>query len=65
MSDKELSGRKALVTGGARGIGAAVAQALAGAGASVMIGDVLADLGQTTAAEVAKSGVKADSSNST
>lgn len=59
MSDKRLSGRKALVTGGARGIGAAVAQALAGAGASVMIGDVLADLGQTTAAEVAKSGVKA------
>ena len=29
MSGKSLAGRKALVTGGARGIGAAIAQALA------------------------------------
>ena len=33
MSGKSLAGRKALVTGGARGIGAAIAQALARAGA--------------------------------
>ena len=49
MTAFDLTGRKALVTGGARGIGAAIAQALAGAGASVMIGDLLADLGQSTA----------------
>jgi short-subunit dehydrogenase len=28
MSEKSLAGRKALVTGGARGIGAAIAEAL-------------------------------------
>ncbi len=53
-----LSGRKALVTGGARGIGAAIAGALAGAGASVMIGDVAEDVGRQTAGDLAKSGAK-------
>ncbi len=41
MSKFDLAGRKALVTGGARGIGAAIATALAKAGASVMIADIL------------------------
>src|SRR5687768_7911002 len=34
----DLSGKRALVTGGSRGIGAAIAQRLAGAGAHVFIG---------------------------
>ncbi len=58
MSGKSLAGRKALVTGGARGIGEAIATALANAGASIMITDVLTDLGKTTAANIAKTGVK-------
>lgn len=57
MSGKSLAGRKALVTGGARGIGEAIATALANAGASVMITDVLASLGKETAARIAKAGV--------
>src|ERR1700747_3845353 len=52
------AGRKALVTGGARGIGAAIAEGLTNAGASVMIGDILADLGNETAVRLAKSGAK-------
>ena len=35
-----LAGRHALVTGGAQGLGAAIAKALAEAGARVMIGDL-------------------------
>jgi len=48
MSMYDLAGRKALVTGGARGLGAGMAAALARAGAAVVIGDILADLGQAT-----------------
>lgn len=53
MSVQRLEGRTAFVTGGARGIGAAVAQALAASGASVMIGDLLEDLARETAARIA------------
>ena len=50
MTDFNLTGRKALVTGGARGLGAGMAVALAEAGAAVMIGDVLEAQGRDTAA---------------
>src|SRR5436189_6020293 len=49
MAQDALAGRHALVTGGARGLGAGMARALAAAGASVMIGDVLDDLAAETA----------------
>ena len=57
MSGKSLAGRKALVTGGARGIGAAIAQALARAGASIMIADILEETGRASAAAIAKEDV--------
>jgi NAD(P)-dependent dehydrogenase (short-subunit alcohol dehydrogenase family) len=56
MSVFELTGRRALVTGGARGLGAGMAQALAAAGASVMIADVLKDVGEQTAAGIEGAG---------
>jgi len=59
MSGYDLTGRKALVTGGARGLGAGMAQALARAGAAVAIGDIREDLGQVTADELKKSGATA------
>ncbi len=59
MSKFDLTGRKALVTGGARGLGAGMAEALARAGASVMIGDVLPELGRETAKKIAATGAKA------
>ena len=59
MTKFDLTGRKALVTGGARGLGEGMAQALAAAGASVMIGDVLTELGQKTANQLSANGAKA------
>jgi NAD(P)-dependent dehydrogenase (short-subunit alcohol dehydrogenase family) len=61
MTAQNLAGRHALVTGGARGIGAEIAAALARAGASVMIGDILTDLAKETAAGIGKLGVTAGS----
>lgn len=48
----ELAGRRALVTGGASGIGAAIAHAFADAGAHVIVADLDADAAARTAAEV-------------
>jgi len=47
-----LNGKLALVTGAGRGIGAAIAHALATAGAKVIITDIRADLVQRTAADL-------------
>jgi NAD(P)-dependent dehydrogenase (short-subunit alcohol dehydrogenase family) len=59
MSVFDLAGRHALVTGGARGLGAGMAQALARAGAAVMIGDILADAGRDAARALNATGAKA------
>jgi len=47
-----LSGAKAIVTGGARGIGAAIARRLVDEGAEVVILDLLADTGDACAASM-------------
>ena len=51
-SEIRLPGRKVLVTGGARGLGEAFVRALLGAGAQVIISDVLHERGQALAAEL-------------
>ena len=56
MSVYDLKGRKALVTGGAQGLGAGMVQALAAAGASVVIGDLQDEAGQATADSITSSG---------
>lgn len=52
MNAFDLTGRRALVTGGAQGLGEGMARALAAAGASVMIGDLQADTAQSVAASL-------------
>ena len=53
-----LNGKTALVTGGAQGIGKAIALALAKAGADVAVSDVNLEKASETAAEIAALGVK-------
>ncbi|MFE3193597.1 SDR family oxidoreductase [Nocardia sp. NPDC059240] len=53
MSNKDLTGKKIAITGGARGIGAATARLLADRGAAVALGDIDADLVDETAASIA------------
>lgn len=65
----DLSGKRALVTGGARGIGAAIAGELAECGADLLLVDVEAAALDNTAATLKETGVKvhtlvADLSNS-
>jgi 3alpha(or 20beta)-hydroxysteroid dehydrogenase len=59
MGSYDLTGRSALVTGGARGLGAGMAEALAKAGASVVIGDIREDLGRATADAIKQTGATA------
>src|SRR4030067_100913 len=54
----EFQGQVALVTGSARGIGRAIAEALAKKGADVVIADIHLDEAKETAAEVAVLGVR-------
>ena len=49
MTDLDLTGRKALVTGGAQGLGEGMARALAAAGAKVVVADLQDDLGPKVA----------------
>ena len=49
---EKLLGKSALISGGARGIGGAAARLLVQAGAKVVIGDVLEDVGRKHAADL-------------
>jgi 3alpha(or 20beta)-hydroxysteroid dehydrogenase len=60
MSVYNLTERKALVTGGARGLGEGMARALARAGAAVVIADIREDLGKATAAALREAGANAE-----
>jgi 3-hydroxybutyrate dehydrogenase len=64
MADEQfLDGRRALVTGGASGIGRACAVRLAAAGAAVVVADRDADAAQAVAAEVGGTAVTVDLSD--
>ncbi|MFV0298152.1 MAG: SDR family NAD(P)-dependent oxidoreductase [Hyphomicrobiaceae bacterium] len=54
-----LDGKVALISGAARGIGAATAKLMAQAGASIIVGDVLADKAKETVKEIESAGGKA------
>lgn len=57
---KRLEGRTALVTGAARGIGAATAKRLASEGARIVVGDLLDELGANITAEIKAAGAQAE-----
>ena len=58
MTDRDLTGRVAIVTGAAMGIGKASAAALARAGALVVLADIDADAGEATRAELTATGAQ-------
>lgn len=61
MSSSELTGRVALVTGGGRGIGRAIAMELGAAGAKILVVSRSADELQSVVAELESCGVEASS----
>ena len=58
ISDLDLSGQTALITGAGRGIGLATARRLAGAGADIVIAEYMPETGESAAAEIAGLGRK-------
>jgi NAD(P)-dependent dehydrogenase (short-subunit alcohol dehydrogenase family) len=60
----DITGASAIVTGGASGIGAAVARALAAKGAKVVVADLQEDKGTTLAEEIGGAFAKVDVTNS-
>ena len=60
MSGIDLGGRRALVTGGGGGIGGAVSDALAGAGAHVVVVEIDADRGHERVEAITAAGGSAD-----
>jgi 3-oxoacyl-[acyl-carrier protein] reductase len=54
----ELKGQAAAITGGARGIGMAIALDLAGRGVDIAVADIIEEQAQETAGELEKLGVK-------
>jgi NAD(P)-dependent dehydrogenase (short-subunit alcohol dehydrogenase family) len=54
--ERELSGRRALVTGAGQGVGRGIAQGLAAAGAHVVVNDLVADRAQEVVDEIAAAG---------
>jgi NAD(P)-dependent dehydrogenase (short-subunit alcohol dehydrogenase family) len=59
MALVRLDGHRILVTGAARGLGRAIASALATSGAEVVLADSLKDEGEQAAAELSSTGAKA------
>jgi NAD(P)-dependent dehydrogenase (short-subunit alcohol dehydrogenase family) len=59
MALARLDGHRILVTGAARGLGRAIASALAGSGAELVLADMLESEGEQAAAELSATGVKA------
>jgi 2-hydroxycyclohexanecarboxyl-CoA dehydrogenase len=57
--DFELAGKRALITGAGQGVGAAVAQTLAAAGAEVIVNDYFLDRAQAVASAISDGGGRA------